>query len=95
MPYIKQPSRAPLELRVNELEERIHSAGELNFVITLLCIRYLEPLRTASYSDYNEILGALEAAKLEFYRRAVAAYEEGKIAANGDVYPERQRRAGL
>lgn len=32
-------------------------------------------------------LGAVECAKLEFMRRVVAPYEDGKILANGDVYP--------
>jgi hypothetical protein len=37
------------------------------------------------YRDYHAVIGALEAAKLEFYRRQVAPYEDGKIAENGDV----------
>ena len=31
-------------------------------------------------------IGALEAAKLEFYRRVVAPYEDQKMLDNGDVY---------
>lgn len=34
----------------------------------------------------NSGIGALEAAKLEFYRRVVAPYEDKKIFDNGDVY---------
>lgn len=34
-----------------------------------------------------EIGGAIECAKLEFYRRVAAPYEDKKIAENGDVYP--------
>jgi len=33
-----------------------------------------------------DVLGALEGAKQEFYRRKVVQYEENKIAENGDVY---------
>jgi hypothetical protein len=36
----------------------------------------------------NDIIGALEACKLEFYRRLVSHYEDIKIRSNGDVYPE-------
>jgi len=32
------------------------------------------------------VIGALEACKLEFYRRAVVPYEDKKIKENGDVY---------
>jgi hypothetical protein len=32
-------------------------------------------------------LGAIECCKLEFMRRVVFPYEDGKILANGDVYP--------
>jgi len=39
-----------------------------------------------SYQTFNDIIGALEGAKLEFYRRVVVRYEEEKIKANGDVY---------
>ena len=39
-----------------------------------------------SYSVMNEIVGALECAKLEMYRRIYAPYEDEKIEANGDVY---------
>jgi len=33
-------------------------------------------------------MGALEGAKLEFYRRVVVPYEEKKMKENGDVYNE-------
>jgi len=36
----------------------------------------------------NAIIGALECAKLELYRRVAAPYEDDKIAENGDVYTQ-------
>jgi hypothetical protein len=39
-----------------------------------------------SYRTINDVLGALEGAKLEFYRRVAAPYEDQKIQENGDVY---------
>ncbi|WP_439397023.1 DUF6899 family protein [Bradyrhizobium sp. PMVTL-01] len=35
----------------------------------------------------NDVLGALDGAKAEFYRRVAAPYEDAKIADSGDVYP--------
>ena len=59
--------------------------GELNYMITMLLQRYIET-RNRNYQTWNDILGALEGAKLEFYRRVVAPYEDEKIIENGDVY---------
>lgn len=39
-----------------------------------------------SYQTYNDIMGALEGAKLELYRRKIGIYEDKKIEENGDVY---------
>jgi len=63
----------------------IENPGDLNFVLTKVCLEYLEN-KTESYQSYNDIVGALECCKLEMYRRAVSPYEDAKIAANGDVY---------
>ncbi|MBU2542645.1 hypothetical protein KJ785_03735, partial [Patescibacteria group bacterium] len=58
-------------------------AGELNYSITKLLLA----LKGAGkYKDYNELVGALESAKLEFYRREIAPYEDIKVEENGDVY---------
>jgi hypothetical protein len=61
------------------------SIGELNYIITQLCRQFLARGK-ASYADHNEVIGVLECAKLEMYRRAVAIYEDGAIQRNGDVY---------
>lgn len=37
-------------------------------------------------SEMGDLLGAIEAAKLEFYRRVAAPYEDKKCMENGDVY---------
>jgi hypothetical protein len=39
-----------------------------------------------NYKHINEIIGVLECAKQEFYRRVAAPYEDTKIQENGDVY---------
>ena len=62
-----------------------HTSGELNFAITQLISRYVTDGHY-SYARLNDVLGALEGAKLEFVRRVVAPYEDRKRAENGDVY---------
>lgn len=61
------------------------TSGELNYCISKLIREYYEN-HGKCYGVYNEIVGALECAKMEFYRRIVVPYEEIKIKENGDVY---------
>lgn len=87
MPYIKPADRKPLDPLIEKLVGLLPEkdfAGGLNYVVTRLCVELLR--RQQNYARINEITGALECAKLEFYRRAAAPYEDKKIAENGDVY---------
>lgn len=59
--------------------------GELNYQITCLLNQY-KAHKKLSYQTINDILGALEGAKQEFYRRVAVPYEEEKRQENGDVY---------
>ena len=61
--------------------------GELNYLITFAVASYFER-HGPSYAAINDIVGALEGCKLEFYRRIAAPYEDQKIIENGDVYYE-------
>lgn len=79
MPYIDRESKSSLSF----LDAR--TPGELNYMITKEIIKYVDT-RGLSYQTFNDVIGALESAKLEFYRRAVAPYEDIKIKENGDVY---------
>lgn len=63
------------------------TAGELNYAITKLIERYRAQTGD-SYDTYNTIVGVLECAKLEMYRRVAAPYEDFKKEVNGDVYRE-------
>lgn len=58
--------------------------GELTYLLYREVLRYARG-RGWAYSTFAEILGALEATKLELYRRVVAPYEDQKILQNGDV----------
>lgn len=78
MPYISPASRTgPVSPAA--------SIGELNYRICKEVIAYLEN-HHISYAVYNEIIGVLECAKLEVYRRKVAPYEDTAIAKNGDIF---------
>ncbi len=61
------------------------TAGELNYVLTMTVLRYLET-KGKSYQAINDIVGALVGCKDEFTRRVVRPYEDQKIKQNGDVY---------
>ena len=39
-----------------------------------------------NYVKLNELIGVLECAKLELYRRVASPYEDEKVESNGDVY---------
>jgi broad-specificity NMP kinase len=97
MPYIKKEAREKFALTTkNDLGDQIHIAdpedmarlcknsGELNYLITSIIHEYLS-MEHESYSAYNEVIGVLECAKLELYRRKVSPYEDEKIKENGDV----------
>ena len=90
MPYISKKSRLKIEYCANKINaikaliNVIETEGDLNYVITRLCHEFLNK-KGEKYSIYNTIIGVLECAKLELYRRKVSFYEEKKIKENGDV----------
>jgi len=81
MPYIKQDRREQLQDDTTQAE----TPGELNYLFSLISQDYVDN-KGLSYSTINDIVGALEGAKLEFYRRVAVPYENQKIHDNGDVY---------
>lgn len=82
MPYINQISRQELGRRSPE------TVGELNFAVTGLLTRFLTD-KGLNYTNYNNVIGVLECAKLELYRRMIAPYEDIRCQDNCDVYPQR------
>ena len=85
MPYIKEEQRQEI------MDGRMPAdAGELNYFLTMCLLNYItEHTKDApNYAMYNEVIGVLECLKLEFYRRAVAPYEDVKSESNGDVFSE-------
>lgn len=89
MPYITKDRRSQL---ARPHLDHPQTPGELNYVLTMVCLGYLDSwldhndTDTLKYTQLNDIVGALEGAKMEFYRRIVAPFEEAKREKNGDVY---------
>lgn len=90
MPYIKPRARMVIEEHMEPLiglmaeYGEARSAGELNYILTRTIQTWLG--ETPDYTLFNAVVGVLECAKQELYRRVIAEYEDGKIALNGDVY---------
>lgn len=84
MPYINKNARLALAT-----SDKPQDAGELNYLFTKIADEYLT--RGKNYQRMNDVIGALEGAKLELYRRVAAPYEDTKIIQNGDVYSDRLR----
>lgn len=81
MPYIDIDQRDKFKVKA----ETAVFGGQLNYQISMLCKQYIQQ-HGLSYANINDVLGALEGAKLEFYRRVAAPYEALKADANGDIY---------
>jgi len=84
MPYINTDSRKIFGDLPKDLGYCCGSAGELNYVFTVIIQNYLKD-KGLNYQHINDCIGALEGCKLELYRRIAAPYEDKKIEENGDV----------
>lgn len=89
MPYIPEDRRMgiDLELGADSLTWCPSCAGDLNFVVSVFIANYIAE-RGLSYAALNEMVGALECAKMELNRVVIGPYEDVKIAQNGPVYAE-------
>lgn len=82
MPYIPKHRRPEITPQIADV---VDHPGELNFQITMLINEFIR-VHGLRYQTINDIIGALEASKLEFYTRIARPYENDKIDTNGDVY---------
>ena len=95
MPYVKQVDRSLYESAIAEIvlnlnlqgQDGLYPVGDLNYLISAIIDQTLSR-QGVRYQNLNAIIGALECAKLELYRRVAAPYEDVKIAENGDVYTQ-------
>ena len=78
MPYISEEKRKALESKMPE------TTDELTYQIYKKITDYLYT-NGYRWKTMSEVMAAMESAKLEFYRREVAPYEDIKIEENGDV----------
>ena len=87
MPYIRAEERERIDGAIEPLSAALRDmdAGAQNYVITRLLLSWVRA-RGVSYSNLADAIKILETAKLEFYRRALAAYEDRKLREHGDVY---------
>lgn len=87
MPYIPQEQRADvaMNLQLDGLDWTPENAGELNFLVSTFIANYIRE-HGLKYAVVNEMVGALECAKLELNRVIIGPYEDVKIAENGPVY---------
>lgn len=90
MPYLTPENKDSVEKHCSDngnlysLGTKLLTAGELNYTITRIIQGYFRA-RGGRYQQINDIVGALESAKVEFQRRIVGPYEDKKIKENGDV----------
>lgn len=86
MPYITSSRRTFLShIAAQILMTDLDHPGELNYLFTVIAKQYIKSAGE-NYTTYNDIIGALEACKLELYARKVRLYEDKKIEENTDVY---------
>ena len=90
MPYIPQQQR--IDIHNDLLDDELgglnwtpENAGELNFLVSTFIANYIKT-KGLKYAVVNEMIGALECAKLELNRVIIGPYEDIKIAENGPVY---------
>ena len=83
-PYIKPKHRERFDDLIDQITAEIRNEGEVNYVISTIIADILAS-SPYSYRNLNSMIGVLECAKLELYRRAVAPYEDLKINDNGDL----------
>jgi len=81
MPYIT--NRETLDNHLDPIIHYIDTPGELCYCVYKLMKDLAESDKC--FKNMAMIISEIECAKLEFYRRIVAPYEDKKILENGDV----------
>ena len=88
MPYINRTERGAYTNILSELAGMVpkdpkQRPGHMNYIISLLINKvYGSSMR---YADHNEVVGLLNCAQQEFYRKFTAPYEDQKINEQGDL----------
>ncbi|MDI6733277.1 MAG: hypothetical protein QME51_04510 [Planctomycetota bacterium] len=88
MPYIDKNNRKNLAPELNALIKKLKTTpdekvdGCLNYCISVM----LKELYSASYFNYNRMMGVINCVNQEIYRRLVSKYEDEKITEKGDIF---------
>lgn len=95
MPYIAEDDRKILDKAIQTIVDRTRLIvardeqgapdGICNYVISRIVAASMKPDRGWRYWTLGRALLVFEAAKLEFYRRLVAPYEDKAKLKNGDI----------
>ncbi len=85
MPYIVPEKRYLMKEIINCLFSIDRDAGQLNYIISRICHKYILQASKVNYSLLNEVIGVLECAKQELLRTVIGPYEENKRLENGPV----------
>ena len=93
MPYIPRENKLAYMDALAEIQDAFASAeagdGDLNYVLTQVAVAWLMYHNPPyGYTMRSRVLAAFEGAKMEYYRRVMAPYEDRKREDNGDVFPE-------
>ncbi|GAI15669.1 unnamed protein product [marine sediment metagenome] len=87
IPHIKKQSRKEIDIYLDKLIAWMpgmsnETVGDYTYIIYKLLLKAVQKKK---YYKYALVLGVLESAKIEFYRKQIAKYEDKKIKENGDV----------
>jgi Domain of unknown function (DUF6899) len=104
MPYITENHRLALDQDLERLVKTIRRQieaqdltarpGLMNYALTVLIrdVYEIDLDLPPRYHEWNEIVGFMECAKLELYRKGVAPYEDDKEMQNGPVLTALSRK---
>jgi hypothetical protein len=88
MPYVHETSRVQVDREIEALAAALPEIDNLGFggMLNYTICRLLVLAKPERYAHYERFIGALECAKLEIYRRALADLEDRKMGENGEVF---------
>jgi hypothetical protein len=87
MPYIKQALRDNLDVEIQEVIDKIEEMDveSKNGIVVYALYKIVKELYWHSFDEISDGIKVLECAKLEFYRKVLAPYEDIAIDRNGDI----------
>lgn len=83
MPYIKENDRDFFNPSLDEIVDSIQNPGDVCYCVYYMLKKVFE--KDKKFKTISSLIGEIECAKMEFYRRIVVPYEDKKIIENGDI----------